>query len=78
MSRLENQKNYRVILEPNELGGFTVTVPALPGCITQGKNREEALERVREAIACHLEGLIAAGLPLIEDTTEEARVMVGA
>lgn len=57
-------RRYRVILERNELGGYTVIVPALPGCITQGKNREEALERAKEAILCHLEGLQSEGLPL--------------
>ena len=50
---------YRVLLEPNELGGFTVTVPALPGCVTQGKNREQALERAREAVEAYLESLRA-------------------
>jgi predicted RNase H-like HicB family nuclease len=44
-----------VILEPSEQGGFTVYVPALPGCISEGETREEALANVREAIALYLE-----------------------
>lgn len=44
-----------VILEPSEQGGFTVYGPALPGCISEGETREEALANVREAIALYLE-----------------------
>jgi predicted RNase H-like HicB family nuclease len=69
-------KRFRVILECNELGGYTVTVPALPGCVTQGATREEALERAREAILCHVEGLAADGLPIPEGEPEEAVVEV--
>lgn len=53
---------YSVLLDPWDDGdGFTVTVPALPGCITQGKTMEEALERTREATVCHVKGLLADG-----------------
>ena len=45
----------RVILEPSEDGGFTVVVPALPGCISEGDTREEAMENIREAIQLYLE-----------------------
>ncbi|MBF0136082.1 MAG: type II toxin-antitoxin system HicB family antitoxin [Magnetococcales bacterium] len=44
-----------VVLEPSEEGGYTVTVPALPGCISEGNSREEALENIREAIDLYLE-----------------------
>jgi len=45
-------KKYTIILEPDlEEGGYTVTVPALPGCITQGETVEQCIERAREAIA---------------------------
>ncbi len=40
----------RVILEPSDEGGYTVYVPSLPGCISEGDSREEALENIREAI----------------------------
>ena len=44
-----------VILEPSDEGGYTVVVPALPGCISEGDTREEALENIREAIELYLE-----------------------
>jgi len=46
---------FRVILEPSEEGGYTVIVPSLPGCISEGNTREEALKNVREAIELYLE-----------------------
>ena len=45
----------KVILEPSENGGFTVIVPALPGCISEGETREDALRNIREAIELYLE-----------------------
>lgn len=45
----------KVVLEPQEEGGFTVYVPALPGCISEGETREEALENIKEAIALYLD-----------------------
>lgn len=45
----------RVILEPSEEGGYTVTVPALPGCISEGDVLDEALANIREAIDLYLE-----------------------
>ncbi len=45
----------RVVLEPSDEGGFTVFVPGLPGCISEGETREEALHNIREAIALYLE-----------------------
>jgi predicted RNase H-like HicB family nuclease len=44
-----------VILEPSEEGGFTAFVPALPGCISEGSTREEALKNIREAIELYIE-----------------------
>jgi predicted RNase H-like HicB family nuclease len=45
----------KVILEPSDEGGFTVYVPSLPGCISEGDTLEEALENIREAIDLYLE-----------------------
>jgi len=45
----------QVILEPSEEGGFTVYVPSLPGCISEGKTKEDALKNIREAIELYLE-----------------------
>ena len=51
----ENNMKLDVILEPSEEGGFTTIVPALPGCISEGDTRKEALENIREAIELYLE-----------------------
>jgi len=45
----------RVVLEPSEEGGYTVTVPSLPGCISEGDTKEDALKNIREAIELYLE-----------------------
>jgi len=45
----------RVRLEPSEEGGYTVLAPALPGCISEGETREQALENIKEAIQLYLE-----------------------
>ncbi len=44
-----------VVLEPSDEGGFTVYVPALPGCISEGETEEEAMTNIREAIELYLE-----------------------
>ena len=48
---------YRVLIEQDEDGFFVAEVPALPGCVSQGESRQEALENIREAIAGYLESL---------------------
>ncbi len=61
-------REYTVILDPDPEGrGFTVTVPALPGCISEGRTRDEAIENAREAILLYLESLLADGEPVPED-----------
>lgn len=45
----------RVVLEASEEGGYTVYVPSLPGCISEGDTEEEALANIREAIELYLE-----------------------
>ena len=47
----------KVILEPSDEGGFTATVPALPGCISEGNTRKQALTNIREAIKLYLESV---------------------
>jgi len=61
-------KKYTIVLEPNHPEeGYTVRVPALPGCITYGRTKEEALKRAKEAIAGFIEGLQKAGEPVPEE-----------
>ena len=61
---------YTVILEPNyPEEGYTVRVPALPGCITYGRTKKEALTRAKEAIEGFIEGLEKAGETVPEEVT---------
>ena len=46
---------FKVILEPCEEGGYTVYVPSLPGCISEGDTVEESLENIKKAIKLYLE-----------------------
>ena len=62
------KKYYKVILEPQEEGGYTVTVPSLPGCISEGDTYDEAVANIREAIALYLESLQEDGLPIPKRT----------
>ena len=45
----------KVILEPSDEGGFTIFVPALPGCISEGETEQEALSNIHDAIKLYLE-----------------------
>lgn len=62
---------YTVVLEQEEDGGFVVAVPALPGCVSQGDNRKEALANVREAIALYVEDCREAGDPVPTEAGKE-------
>ena len=63
---------YRVILRPEPEGGYTATVPTLPGCITYGGDVDEAIVMAREAIELYVESLLAHGedVPTEEGTLE--------
>lgn len=62
---------FRVLVEQDEDGVYVAEVPSLPGCISQGNNRQEALDNTREAIALYLESLEAHGEPIPPSITEE-------
>ena len=62
---------YRVLIEQDEDGVFIAEVPSLPGCISQGGTREQAVENIKEAIALYLESLAAHGEPVPPPITEE-------
>lgn len=51
---------YTAVFELNEDGGYVVTVPALPGLVTEGDNLQRAKFMAKDAIRCYLEGLIKA------------------
>ena len=54
---MKSKRTYLVTLRQAEEGGFTVEVPALPGCVSQGGTYEEALANIRQAIVAYLEEL---------------------
>ena len=58
-------RRFKIVLTPDfEEGGFNVTVPALPGCVTQGKTIEESISRAKEAIEGFIEALLLVGQPI--------------
>ena len=59
---------YRIHLTPEPEGGYTVTVPALQGCVTWGRDYEHAQKMAHEAIELYLSSLAEDGLPIPEDT----------
>ena len=56
---------YRVIVEPDEDGVFVVECPALPGCVSQGATRAEALANIHDAIEGYLESLRQHNEPVL-------------
>lgn len=62
---------YTVILEQEPDGGYVVHVPALPGCVSQGDTRAEALENIREAIELYIEDCRDAGDPIPHEAGKE-------
>ena len=62
---------YTVVLEKEPGGGFVALVPVLPGCVSQGETREEALINIREAAELYVEDCIAAGDPVPAEAGHE-------
>lgn len=67
-----NVLSYRVLLREEPEGGYTVIVPALPGCITYGSDLDEAIAMAKEAIELYIESLLAHDeeVPTEENTLE--------
>lgn len=64
-----------VILEPAEEGGYTVYCPSLPGCVSEGETRGQALENIKEAIALYIESLVAHNEPVPPDIDVEVEAV---
>jgi len=62
---------YRIVIEPDEDGVFVVECPALPGCISQGKTRQEAIVNIKDAIRGYLASLEKHGEPIPPPISEE-------
>lgn len=61
--------DYKVIIEPDETGGYVVTCPSLPGCYSQGDTVEDALRNIKEAILLCIEDLEAEGEKIPDPST---------
>jgi predicted RNase H-like HicB family nuclease len=59
--------NYTAVFERNENNGYTVTVPTLPGLVTEGKNLDDARNMATEAIECYLDGMDRNKIPVEGD-----------
>ncbi len=74
---MSREYSFTIILHPEpEDGGYSVTVPALPGCYAQGETIEQAVARAREAIRLHIEGLIEDGDPVPVETEPAQAIIV--
>ena len=62
------QLTYRILLNREPEGGYTVTVPTLPGCVTYGENVEEAISMAKEAISVYIESLVAHNEPVPDES----------
>ena len=72
------QHTYRILLTKEPEGGYTVKVPALPGCVTYGENVDHAMSMAQEAIELYVETLKADGEPIPDDSaTLEYSLVVG-
>jgi len=66
----------QTLIYRGEDGYWIAECPSLPGCISQGKTRAEAIENIREAISLYVEALEADGLPVPEETFDAILVAV--
>ena len=65
-----NIMKFIITLDRDETGMIVAECPAIPGCVSQGKTEEEAMENIREAISACLEARAAHGMPLTVATRE--------
>lgn len=73
---MKHPREFAIVLQPEAEGGFSVSVPDLPGCHTQGETIEEATDMAKEAIEGYLESLADEGIPPPQPAKIE-RVTVG-
>jgi antitoxin HicB len=76
-SRRTKQYEYTAFFESNEHGGYTVTVPALPGLVTEGKDLDHARSMAQDAIRCYVDGLKKAKQPVpVERETAQVKLSI--
>jgi len=66
----------QVIIEAEEVGGYHIYCPSLPGCHSQGETIDEALANIKEAIELYIEDMLENGESAPEDTLERAVFIV--
>ena len=77
--RIESAElKFTILIEKNEDQGYTVTVPSLPGCITQGDTWDETITNAKEAIAGHIEALRTLGKQIPMEIPVKVPIEVGA
>jgi len=62
---------YTVLLRRGNESGYVATVPALPGCVSQGQTKREALKNIKEAVEVYVEALLEDGLPVPTEAGKE-------
>jgi len=76
-NRKKKTREYTAFFAKNEHGGYTVTVPALPGLVTEGKDLEHARAMAKDAIQCYIEGLKKAKEPIpVERESAQIKISV--
>ena len=68
---MKTQMKYRILIRQDEDGMYVAECPALPGCISQGKDREDALKNIKEAIQGCIESLRKRNEPIPPSVQEE-------
>jgi predicted RNase H-like HicB family nuclease len=72
--RMESVRRYTVIVEPDEDGVYIATVPSVPGVVEQGESAQEAVDRLKEALAFHLESMEMEGEEIPPSDAPERKV----
>ena len=76
-TRKKRVHEYTAFFEANEHGGYTVTVPALPGLVTEGKDLEHARAMAKDAVRCYIEGLKKAKEPIpLERESAQVKISI--
>ncbi len=70
-------KRFKVLLQAQPEGGWTVLVPSLPGCVSQGETEQEALENIVDAIRLYLESIRERNLAVLDVKEAEVEVETG-
>jgi predicted RNase H-like HicB family nuclease len=67
---------YKIIIEPQEEGGYTAYVPKLQGCVSEGETYKETMKNIQEAIELYLETLKERNVIITEDNTHISEICV--